>query len=151
MGAIAQFDPVAFAATYPEYASLPAGQLQGYFALAGLYLANDGTGPVQDVVTQDLLMSLLVAHIAKLNATVNGVAPSGLVGRISSASEGSVSVSVDASGVPGSAAWFAQSPYGFQFWQATARFRRARYVPGPSTMPAYGAGWVGVPGFGGRF
>ena len=137
MGVVATFDPEAFKAMYPEFATVSDAQLEGFFARAGLYLANDGTGPVQDIGRQGLLMGLLVAHMAKLYATVNGVAPSGLVGRISSASEGSVSVSVDASGLPGGAAWFTQTPYGFDFWNATAVYRTARYVPGPAT------GWRG--------
>lgn len=132
MGAVSTFDPVAFAARYPEFSTLSPTLLGLYATEAGLYLANDGTGPVPDVPTQQMLTNMLVAHIAKLNATVNGVAPSGLVGRISSATEGSVSVSTDASGIPGSAVWFAQTPYGLSFWAATARFRTARYVPGYS-------------------
>ncbi len=146
MGAVATFDPEAFKAAYPQFATLLDPQLNNAFAEATLYLANDGSGPVSDVQTQTTLLWLLTAHVAQLTYGINGQAPSGLVGRVSGASEGSVSVSTDLGGLPGSAAWFAQTGCGFAFWQATARYRTARYVPGYPRNPGfwfngYGRGW----------
>ncbi|KAG1434388.1 hypothetical protein G6F55_014548 [Rhizopus delemar] len=60
-----------------------------------------------------------------------GQSPSGLVGRVSSATEGSVSVSSDYSAPAGSAQWYLQTPYGAMYWEATAWLRVGRYVPGP--------------------
>jgi hypothetical protein len=71
-----------------------------------------------------------MAHIAKLNAPIGGDPPSGLVGRISNASEGSVSVGVAYPEVAG-AEWFNQTRYGAMFWQATKQYRMAQYFPGP--------------------
>ena len=148
MGAVSTFDPVAFAARYPEFSTLDPTLLGLYATEAGLYLANDGSGPVPDVPTQQMLTNMLVAHIAKLNATVNGVVPSGLVGRIASATEGSVSVSTDNGPASGSSAWFQQTTYGSAFWSATARYRSARYMPGYSpSQSGYPYGfWPGVVG-----
>ena len=83
---------------------------------------------------------MLTAHLAWLYAPrdANGnpastgqIAPP-LVGRISTASEGSVSVSTEltSSGSP-SEAFFSQTKYGLSFWQATAQFRTARYAARP--------------------
>ena len=86
-------------------------------------------------------MNLIVAHIAVINgATASGQA--GLVGRISNVSEGSVSVAAELKGFDGDlAAFFAQTPYGVQYWALTAGYRTMQYVPGP---PDYS----GVPGYG---
>jgi len=105
---------------------------QNYFNLAGeLYLRNDGSGPISDPARQKTLLYLLTAHLAALFTGVSGQAPSGVVGRVSSASQGSVSVSTELSTSPG-AAWFTQTPWGFLFWQGTAALRTARYVRGPT-------------------
>ncbi len=150
MGTVATFDFPAFAAMYPEFATLDPAAAAGYFAQAGLYLANDGSGPISDPTRQSVLMNLLTAHIAKLFGTVNGVAPSGIVGRVASASQGSVSVSTDLAGLPGGAAWYAQTPYGLAFWTATAYLRTARYTPGPNRTPqVFPFGGYGYGGFGG--
>jgi hypothetical protein len=94
-------------------------------------------------------MNLVVAHLAAMRFGVNGQPPSPLVGRISSASEGSVSVSADMAGASASAAWWNQTTYGATAWQATNKYRRATYVPGPVSHgvgargPGAGIGWIG--------
>jgi hypothetical protein len=102
-----------------------------FFAEAQLYLRNDGSGPVEDNSAQLQLLNMLVAHIAARYAILSGRVPSALVGRISQAAEGSVSVSADWGAVSGTEAWYMQTKYGADFWRATAAFRTARYVPGP--------------------
>ncbi|EDJ4876599.1 DUF4054 domain-containing protein, partial [Salmonella enterica] len=61
------------------------------------------------------------------------------VGRITSASQGSVSVSVDNSGSNDASWWYLQTPYGADYWQATAPYRSMEYVPGgsPSRYPGH--------------
>jgi hypothetical protein len=78
-----------------------------------------------------------------LNAILNGVAPSPLVGRLNHASEGSVSVGTDLGGIPGTAQWWVQTKYGFAYYQATAEYRTMRYRPGPRRFfgPVYAGGW----------
>ena len=133
----ASFDYDLWSARYPELAgppgsppAVPPTLAASYFAEATLYFDNTGAGHVQDAGQQLALLNMLVAHIAALNAPLNGQASSPLVGRISSASEGSVSVSTDLQ-VPGTAAWFAQTKYGLAFWAATAQYRTMRYI-GPA-------------------
>jgi hypothetical protein len=131
MGAVATFDYAAWTVRYPEFSTVTQPQAQACFDEAGLYLANDGSGPVGDQARQSLLMNMLTAHIASINFGVNGEAPSPLVGRVSSATQGSVSVSADMPAVPGTAAWFMTTKYGAAFWAATAAYRTAHYRPGP--------------------
>lgn len=141
--AIAVFDYSAWAARYPEIAGSVNAQLAGlYFVEATLYLDNTDASLVADAAQRLVLLNMLVAHIALLNATINGTAPSGLVGRVTSATEGTVSVQVDAGAISGTAAWFAQTSYGYAYWIATARYRGARYIPGiqPNFEPFYGRG-----------
>lgn len=139
---IVVFDFSSWAARYPELASPSTGVGSGladlYFLEAQLYLDNSLASPVPDVTIRGLLLNMLTAHIAALNAPLSGQPASTLVGRISNASEGSVSVATEMN-LPGSAAWFAQTKYGVAFWQATANLRTARYIPGAGVRPRQGA------------
>lgn len=129
---IVVFDLNGFRARYPEFATVSDGLLQDYFDEATIYLNNTENSLVQDVTKRALLLRMLTAHIAALNAGVNGEAASPLVGRINSATEGSVSVTTDMGAVSGSAAWFMQTKYGASYWQATVNLRSFRYIPGRS-------------------
>lgn len=118
---------------YPELSAWTTpGQALGYFDRATLLLNNTSCSLVKDQGTRQILLGLLVAHLAQLNSPVNGVAPSPLVGRISSASEGSVSVSTEYGGEsePGEA-WYLQTRFGAEYWAATRRFRLGTYTVGP--------------------
>jgi hypothetical protein len=129
-GAVATFDPAAFIAAYPAFATVSPASLGVAFTLATLYWRNDGTGPIPDVPTQTTLLWLLTAHIAQLNYGINGQPPTGLVGRINSAGEGSVNVGTDyVSNI--NSAWFDQTTFGAEFWTATAAFRTMRYRSRP--------------------
>lgn len=131
-GAIGTFVYADFTAAYPAFATAPPElTLEAYFALAGeVWLRNDGTGPVRTTVLQTQLLYMLTAHIAQLFSGPDGNDPSGLVGRISSATEGSVTVATEYESTMNSA-WFNQTPYGAAFWQATAAWR---------SFPAYRVG-----------
>lgn len=135
MAAVA-FDYGAWAARYPELAAwVSQPQALAYFNEAGLYCDNTDASPIADDSVggqRSMLLNMVTAHIAKLNAPVNGQAASPLVGRITSATEGSVTVQADMGQQPGSAAWFQQTQYGAAFWEATRRYRSMRYVPGPA-------------------
>lgn len=99
------------------------------FAQATIYHRNDGTGPVCDPVVQLALLDMVVAHLAYMQYGLPGQPPSPIVGRISSASQGSVSVSTEFPGQPASAAWWDQTRYGANYWAATLPYRTMRYVP----------------------
>jgi len=125
---IVTFDYPKWLVRYPEFTDkVLDARAQSYFdEAAALYLNNSEGSPVSDVDRRAVLLNMLVAHIAALN----GEGSSGLVGRITSATEGSVSVSADYGTQPGTAAWFLQTKYGAAFWQATQSLRTFRYVPG---------------------
>lgn len=129
MGAVASFVYSDWIARYPEFTSTVAAPLaQTLFNEATVYLRNDGGGPVGSVAIQTTLLYQLTAHIAQLGFGSSKQAASGLVGRISDASEGSVSVSTDmGEATPGTAAWYAQTQYGIAYWAATAVYRTATY------------------------
>ncbi len=119
-------------AAYPEFSTTvtTAQQALGYFDQATLLQDNTGW-LISDPTQLTTLLYLLTAHIAALFAGTNTQPASGLVGRISNATEGSVSVGTDLSGIPGSAAYFTQTKYGFAYWQMTAAYRTMRYIPNP--------------------
>jgi hypothetical protein len=132
-GAVASWDYDKFVTMFPAFATNPPEPtLQSYFDMAGIWIRNDGTGPVRDPVFQQSLMLMITAHLAQLFNGPDGTGTSGLVGRISSATEGSVTVATEMESTLNSA-WFSQTPYGALFWQATAAYRTfARYIPGPT-------------------
>lgn len=142
---IVTFDPAAFKVRYPEFSTVSDPLLQAYFDEVTLaYLDNTEASRVQQVEQRSVLLNMLVAHVAALNAGVNGQAPSPLVGRVNTATEGSVSIGTDMGTVPFTAAWFMQTKYGASFWQASAQFRTMQYVPGSSSCrraPVPGPGW----------
>lgn len=147
MGVIVEFDYDVWVARYPEFAGVSEAAAQAYFDEATIYNRNDGGGPVPTAAVQSTLLNMLTAHIAARYATINGQVPSTLVGRISDASEGSVSVKADyAEATPGSMAWYIQTKYGADYWQASAPYRTMRYRPGPGTGGVVGGGWP----YGGR-
>ena len=135
--AIVVFNYLRWVARYPEFATVDQTVVEDEcFPEACLYCNNTNSSPVADINARRILLNMLVAHIVFMNFGANGQTPSQLVGRISSAGEGSVNVSTELK-MPGSAAWFTQTKYGAAFWQASASYRMMRYVPpvcAPSTF-----------------
>jgi len=122
------FDAATFKVRFPEFAAVTSPLLGLYFDEACMYLDNTDTSRIADLAQRAMLLNLVVAHIA----TVNGAATTGgpsAPGRVSSASEGGVSVSFDAMpAANGSQAWFQQTQYGASYWAMTARYRSFLYV-----------------------
>lgn len=125
------FDAAAFKVRYPEFSAVPDLRLAACFNDATLYLSNENNSPVQNVTRRAQLLNMLTAHVASLGGALSPGGQPSPVGRTSSASEGSVSVSLDYA-APGSAAWFIQTQYGAAFWQATSSLRGFRYRPQPT-------------------
>ena len=132
------FDYNQWIAMFPEFSGVTSAAAQEYFNLATVYIRNDGCGPIDDDAVQLSLLYLTTAHIAKLLSTsTNGFPTTGgtepaspLVGRINTATEGSVSVGAELPGnLPAAAAWWVQTPYGFMVWTMLAPYRTMRYVP----------------------
>lgn len=140
MAGAVTFDYAAWVARYPEFANVSEPQALGYFDEAGLYCANDACNPALAVLPT--LLNMLTAHIAWLNAprdasgnpAASGQPASPLVGRISNASEGSVSVQTENQYDSGTPQWYQQTRYGAAYWAATAQFRTARYSARPTVV-----------------
>lgn len=146
---IAVFDPTAFKARYPEFAAADDAWLSELFQDATLYLDNTDCSIIQDVDRRLRLLNMIVAHLVKLSATAADHAAGGqeTVGRITSATQGSVSVSTDYKANSESASFWTQTQYGAQYWNATRGARTFRHVPGPRRY----MGVPGAPGWGRRF
>ena len=125
------FDPAAFKARYPEFAAVADPTLAACFDEAGLYLSNADNSPVQNLTRRATLFNMLTAHVAYLGGLLSADGMPRPVGRVSQASEGSVSAAFEGP-PPGSAQWFQQSQYGASFWQATSSLRGMRYIPCPT-------------------
>lgn len=135
------FDIAKFRAMYPEFDLIADPRLQGWFdRAAATLLDNTDCSPIP-VEARLEYFNMLVAHYAALYGGVNGQPPSGIVGRISNATEGSVSVGTSYAAAVGSRAWYDQTPYGAEYWQATAQYRTWKYQAGISCAPlAYPGG-----------
>lgn len=151
--AIVTFNYSNWIALFPELAGISSAQAQLYFNLGNTVFANDACNPAYigaccggedaGLLQMTSLTDLVTAHIAWLMAprdaqgrpSSTGPAPAqGIVGRVASASEGSVSVSAEwnsGGGGSPSEAWWIQTPYGALFWQATAVYRTMRYAANP--------------------
>lgn len=147
--------------TFPELAGVSEAQATLYFySFAQLYVRNDGGGPVNDPTMQAGLLNLTTAHIARLfSSQTNGVSttggstsPSPLVGRIATATEGTVTVNTEMPDQQPNAAWWNQTPYGAAVWVALKPFRTFRYLPSVRQRvydPPYGYPRYGFRGGGG--
>jgi Protein of unknown function (DUF4054) len=129
---IVVFNPTAFQARYPEFAMASSDLLSAYFNEACCMLDNTNGARIRDLNLRSVLLSLLTAHIAKINSR-----DSGAVGRVSQAKEGSVSTSLEMGPASGSKDWFTQTQYGAQFWQMTLPYRSGFYVPPTAPVRIY--------------
>lgn len=133
------FDPAEFREIYPEFKTLSDLQLKWYFSKAELLLDNSNCSPVADLSERKVLLYMLTAHIAMLSGGVNGKPPQQTVGRVANATQGSVSVGFAMEGVTAQSAWYNQTPYGSEFWEATKKYRVCYLVRAslPSNYPRH--------------
>jgi hypothetical protein len=126
------FDPAAFIARFPQFANVDAALLQAFFdEAAALYLNNSARSIVRDLAERSILLNYIVAHLGTLSGVLTPAGQGSTatqVGRVSSASEGSVSASMDMGQQSKGAAFWLQTQYGAAYWQATAAYRTLRYV-----------------------
>lgn len=134
---VAVFNWAIWSARYPELVNaatnpVTEAQAAGDWEEAGLFLSNCANSLVQPIGKRAVILGMITAHLAALSMrSANANDPAGaIVGRMSQASEGSVSTSMDLE-TPGSAAWWAQSRYGLLAWQALAPYRTALYIASP--------------------
>jgi len=122
---IVTFDPVKFRATFPgafpdtQYSDL---YLQACFNRAAMQISND-TGSSIPVEPRESILYLTTAHIATI-----GMRDPNLVGQIVSAGQGTTSVSISGPTAIGSEAWWLQTSYGQEAWQATSPYRSFLWV-----------------------
>lgn len=152
---VVQFDYNRWAARYPEFSTpqqIPGSgvivggtlgpiskeQAQELFYDATLYLDNTCDSPVCDASVggeRERLLYMLTAHLGYLY----GPRSSQQVGFVTSKSAGPLSVGYSVPGIGANAAWFAQSKYGFAFWQGVAQYRQGpRYRVWPPIRPING-------------
>jgi Protein of unknown function (DUF4054) len=130
---VVTFDAADFKLKYPAFATVDDTLLQGDFDIATMFLNNSCCSIVRDAPTRERLLYMVTAHVAALLQGENGQAPSGMVGRVSSGAEGSVSATTEyAKDMSMSEAYFTQTKYGAMFWQATVAYRNFHYVPPPN-------------------
>lgn len=137
------FSFATWTAGYPEFSACTPAQGQAWFDTASLYFRNDSLNPADAAGTLSALLYMLTSHVAWLrtprdangNPAATGQAPSPLVGRITNASEGSVSVATENKFPDGAPQWYQQTPYGAAFWAATAPYRTMRYGANPTIVP----------------
>jgi hypothetical protein len=135
---VAVFTYALWAAIFPELSLYTnSAQATQYWTEATWLLDNTACSPVQNVDQRTAILNLITAHICALRQPLGGQPSSPLVGRISEATEGSVTVKAEMIVAAGSAQFWAQTKYGVLAWQMLLPFRSARYYPGPrrSFMP----------------
>ena len=143
----------AWSLLFPELASyVTQAQASGFFQTAGFFCDNSGSGQVvggAPYYQLDTFLNYITAHLAKLYASPPGTPPSPLVGRISQATEGSVSVVSELVANPSDQmAFFMQTQYGLTYWTMSQQFRTGFYVP-PPCGSSFGAGLAGpAPAYG---
>ena len=144
--AVAVFDYAQWAAMFPELAaSVTSPIAESFFTIATLLFDNTDESPIQETAPRLVMLNYATAHVASLSGyplPTGGSTPTPreMVGRVSSASEGSVSVSTEWAGMRENSAWWLQTQYGALFWQLTRGLRTMRYVAAPPRYfgPAYG-------------
>jgi hypothetical protein len=125
------FDVTTFKERYPEFTSVSDTKLEALFVEATLYLSNTDN-PIKSETRRAILLNMLVAHLATIYGTIAVDGTPKEPGRITSATEGSVTINYEENFLPGTAAWYAQSQYGAAFWRATTAIRGFRYIKQPT-------------------
>lgn len=132
MSGVVVFDAAEFRELFPAISATDT-QLAMFFKMAEGFLSNTECSIVTDLEERKYLLYQLTAHIAQLNANVES--GNSVVGRVASASEGSVSISLDYGTMGNNERWYLQTPYGANYWQMTKRYRSFLYRLGKSPMP----------------
>jgi hypothetical protein len=138
---VVQFSAPEFVLIYPEFAGLANPVMAQSFVDATMLLNNSCASIVQDADTRLQFLYTLTAHCLLIDRGTNDgegnvTPPQGIVGRISNAAEGSVSVASEySSEVTQSEAYYIQTKYGAKFWEQTSGYRTAHYIGPPTSGP----------------
>lgn len=142
------FDFPTWVALFPEFGALNATLGGAYFTRAtGSIIANATTNPAFNDGNLSYLIYLATSHVAWLscpkdpsgNPSATGQPASPLVGRINSASEGSVSVQTEwpANDPVAQEKYLTQTKYGAELWNALAQYRTAQYAARPTFVAPF--------------
>lgn len=117
------FDAEEFLALYPQFQNVfTPEQLGIFFNAACLLLDNTEKSKIKDLTERKTLLYMLVCHIATLQQRGTG-----MVGLLTSATEGKVSANLQA--YTSNPNWYSQTQCGSMFWLATAKYRVGmRYI-----------------------
>lgn len=127
------FDPTLFKELYPQFANMSDTILNYFFEKAETLLDNSETACIP-LAERKILFYLLVAHYAALQDRINQ-GNSGLVGRIASATTGTVSIGTDYGSSSPNSKWYDQTPYGAEYWAMIAKYKNAIYIVAEAPMP----------------
>lgn len=112
---VVAFDPEEFKGIYVEFADFDDTRLEYFFQVASVLVDNSEHSKVPynppHTVTRKLILYALICHLCEL-----AIRGGGLVGSMTSASEGSVSAGYTAPTNP-NAAWYNQTQCGAIAWQ----------------------------------
>lgn len=139
------FDPEKFRTLYPAYrdeVKYPDELLQMYFDSASMFVGNTPNdirypyNPDKGVFEREIFIFLAMCHLLTLEANADTGAP---VGRISSASQGSVSTSFDllkTNSYLGD--WWNQTQCGARYWVLTMKYRIGARINAGNTFHPWG-------------
>lgn len=132
MSGVVVFDLLKFRKLFPKISTTD-DQLDMFFVEACLLCNNTENSNIRNLQEREILLFLLTAHIATLQQRTDS--GNEAVGRITSASEGSVSVALDNGQTTHSEKWYQQTAYGARYWALTKRYRSFFYMLGKFPMP----------------
>lgn len=141
MSNIFVFDPTTFKLAYPQFKNFTDEQLEWFFEeVEGTVLDNSETSCLS-VKLRKKLFYWLVAHQAELQGRINS-GNSSLVGRVSTATQGTVSISTDFTSSPTAMSqWLNQTPYGQKYYAFTSPYRSVLLIGGKYPMPVNRSRW----------
>ena len=131
MGAVITFSYANWIAAFPQFSATvtESAATLTIIPIAQNICRIDGGSPVEDASVLTALFNMLVSHIAQLLYGSSTQALSPIVGRVSNATEGSVSVGTDYGVQPASAAWYNQTQYGATYWKMIQGYTLGFYAP----------------------
>lgn len=140
MSNIFVFNPDEFKEIFPQFNKLTNKQLEWFFETAESLLDNSKSSCIS-LKERKKLFFYLVAHLAELQGRIDD-GNSSLVGRVSSASEGSVSISTEMPmGTGAQEQWLKQTPYGAQYYVLIRKYLTAILIQTNAPMPVNRSRW----------
>ena len=129
------FDPAAFKLAYPQFAKFTDEQLNYFFETVENRIIDNTESSCISLANRKIWFYLLVAHKGVLQNRIDDGGGE-QVGRTSSATEGSISVTMDYNmGSGAMEQWLNQTAYGAEFSALSSAWRKALWVSADHPMP----------------